>query len=194
MRIAYLEQRINTPVYTTGDLLDRVIVRAREHFQEKPPDLTLEQWLYQIANQVLDIYISKRAATDARRRSLETLEQKERSELEEKITADAEGEAILQEDLDDPSYQSRDFNPPAETDSPEQELERKEQLGQVLQALSRIPEQDRIIFELFAIEGFSKEETAGIAGIDPEQVPPIVQRVRQQVLEQIRGPDRKMAS
>ena len=37
----------------------------------KPPELTLEQWLYQIANDILEKLLRKQSARDKRRRSLE---------------------------------------------------------------------------------------------------------------------------
>jgi hypothetical protein len=55
------------------------------------------------------------------------------------ITADAEGEPWLPQELDDSEYHPRDFKAPADTDNPEQQLEKKEELQQILWALARIP-------------------------------------------------------
>src|SRR5437868_8441371 len=67
LRVAYLTLDIRTPVYTSGDILDRVIFRAYRTFDKKPADLTLEQWLYQLANEILDRYIRHRRSIDKRR-------------------------------------------------------------------------------------------------------------------------------
>jgi RNA polymerase sigma factor (sigma-70 family) len=187
LRIAYLERQIRVPVSTSGDILDEVVLRAYENYDHKPPDLTLEQWLYQIANEKVDRYIQKRRRTEARRRSLETLTQKELRTLEEPVTADAEGEVLLVEDLDDPEYRRNEFVSPAKTDStPEEELERAEEAEQMLQALAHVPEQDRLVFQLSAIEGFPEKAVAAICKISPDQVPRIVERVRTQVLHEIK--------
>jgi hypothetical protein len=63
--------------------LDDVVLEAHREDAEKPPDLTLEQWLYQIANRKLDRYIAKQVKADQRRRSLETLGESELGTLEE---------------------------------------------------------------------------------------------------------------
>jgi RNA polymerase sigma factor (sigma-70 family) len=196
LRIAYLDLQVRTPVYTSDDILDRVVLRAYENYEKKPADLTLEQWLYRIANEILENYLHRRHSTDVRRRSLETLQQKELSTLEEQpITADVEGEPWLPEDLDDSEIPEREFNAPADEDDPEKQLERDEEVSQILRALSHVPERDRIVFELFAVEGFSKEEVAKIYNVPPDEVPRIADRVREQLLREIEGQhDQKRAS
>ena len=188
LRVAYLEQQVSTPVYTTGDILDWVILRAYENFDRRPKDVTLEEWLYRITNEVLDEYLQRRSKIDKRRFSLEDLHKKELRTLEEveKITADVEGEPYLVEDLDDSEYQESMRTPPADEDNPERELEREEEITGILQALRHVPEKDRIVFELFSLEGFSKEAVAKIADVPADEVPRIVERVRSQVLHQLR--------
>src|SRR5437868_5852609 len=159
LRVAYLSLDVRTPVYTSGDILDSVILKAYENYDRKPPDLTFEQWLYQLANEIVDGYVGQRRVTDARRKSLETLEQSERRELEEiPFWADAEGEPYLLEDLDSSEYHLGDFlpvRPPTYfQEDPEHELEKAEDVGRIVEALSGVPEQEEVVFELFCIEGF----------------------------------------
>lgn len=198
LRVAYLEMEVRTPVYTTGDLLDQVTFRAYEDFERKPKDLSLEQWLYRLANQVVDSYIKKRRSTEARRRSLETLEQDERRELEEMpFTADAEGEPYLVEDLDDSEYHLGDFLPVRSTgyfeEDPEKQLEQEEEVQRIVQILCRLPEEEQMVFELSAIEGFSNDQVAKIAGVRPDEVPKIVEKVKAEVRRQLesQGEQRK---
>jgi DNA-directed RNA polymerase specialized sigma24 family protein len=65
-------------------------------------------------------------------------------------------------------------------------LEREEKVNRILQALSRVPEPDRIVFDLFLLEGFSKEVVAQISHVSPDEVPRIAERVRAHVLREIR--------
>jgi RNA polymerase sigma factor (sigma-70 family) len=186
LRIAYLELDILVPLSTTGDILDEVVLTAYEKYKQKPKDLALEQWLYRITNERLDAYIRRKRRQDPRRRSLEALTQAELRTLEEPISADAEGEVMLVEDLDDSEYQQPEFTPPAKSDTtPEEELEREEEVEQILQALARVPEQDRLVFQLFSLEGFPKEVVARISDVKPDDVPRIAERVRLQVLREI---------
>ncbi len=199
LRIAYLTLEIRTPVYTSGDILDDVVLRAYDNFERKPENLSLEEWLYRLANDALEKYLHKRHSIEGRRRSFETLEQEERRTLEEDpITGDADGEIWLPEELDDSEYPAREFTAPADTDDPEKQLERTEQMQLALQALSRVPEQERAVFELMVLQGFSKEEVARIYNIRPDEVQRVVDRVRAQVRSEMKealeggeGTDRK---
>jgi len=125
------------------DILDEVVLTAYENFGQKPKDLSLEQWLYQLANRQLENYLNRASIQDVRRRSLESLAEKEARTLEERMTADAEGEVMLEEDLYDTEYHLQpEFTPPSYRSDPSEVVERKEQLRQVVRALSRIPEKE----------------------------------------------------
>jgi RNA polymerase sigma factor (sigma-70 family) len=198
LRVAHLNLQIQTPVATTGDLVDEVILEAYDNYERKPPDLSLEQWLYQIANKKVDGYIARESSREKRRRSLETLTEAELRTLEETpITADAEGEPWLPEDLDDSEIPPREFNAPSDRETPEEELERKERLQLILRALARVSEQDLVVFDLFAIEGLPKESVAKIVNIPPDEVPRIAHRVKAYVLREVnaeRGSTERKAS
>lgn len=185
LRIADLSEDIRTGVADSGDILDDVVLEAHQDYAKRPPDLTLEQWLYQIANRKLDSYIAK-VKTDQCRTSLETLGQSELGTLEEfPFTADAEGEPWLLEDLDDSEIQPRDLKAPADLDTPEAQLERKEELRQLFDALRQIPERDRTVFDLAVIEGFSCSAVARILLIPENEVREIVERVRRQLRDRL---------
>jgi RNA polymerase sigma factor (sigma-70 family) len=197
LRATYLEREINTPVYAARDIVDQAILKAYDNFERKPVELPLEQWLYQLANETLTNYLKRRKSRDAQGRSLETLDQAERRTLEEveHITADAEGEVLLDEDLDDAELYEKEFATPAVSDDdPEKLLERKDEVQQIIRALARIPEQERIVFELAAIEGFSSEAAGRISSISTSEVERIKNKVRQAVLRQLQSPASKKAS
>jgi RNA polymerase sigma factor (sigma-70 family) len=146
----------------------------------------LEQWLYQIANGQLESYISQERSTQKQRASTERLRSSELRSLEEiPFTADAEGEPWLPEDLDDSEIQPLDFDPPTDRNNPEAELERQEELEQILRALSRIPEPDRLVFDLVVIGGFSNQATASILGLRADEIPDILERAKRRVQEEL---------
>ena len=186
LRIAYLTSQIRTQLYASGDILDEIVLQAYEGYDKKPANLSLEEWLYRLANERLEKYLRERKSTDRRPKSLEGLTQAELRTLEEMpITADADGEVWFPEELDDSEYEKRDFYPPSYQSDPEEQLEREEEVQQIIQALSRVPVQDRIVFELFVVEGFSKEAVARISNVSPEEVPRIAQRVKEQVVQEL---------
>ena len=114
------------------------------------------------------------------------MEQSESGTLEEiPFTADAEGEPWLPEDLDDSEIQPRDLKVPADRDTPEAQLERKEELRQFVNALRRIPERDRTVFDLAVLEGFSCDTVAKMSGIPEKEVREVVERVRRQLRDHL---------
>ena len=182
LRGAGLTQRANIPVLSSVDMLDDVVLEAYEKFNRKPKRLTLEQWLYRLANEELDRYVSKGRPTEKRRKNLETLTQTELRTLEEMpITADADGEVWFPEELDDSEYQALEFLPPAFDDSPEQQLERREQIGEIIRTLAKLSERERTVFELYVVEGFSKGAVARISGVPTDQVPRIAEKVKEHI-------------
>lgn len=165
--------------FTSGGILDEVVLTAYENFDKKAKDISLEQWLYQLANRKLESYLGRASKQDDRRRSLESLAEKEESTLEERMTADAEGEVMLEHDLYDTEYQCS------------RNLLRPQQLRQIVRALSRIPEKERTIFELYAVEG--KDEVTKIADVSPEIVPKIVEPVRAEVKRALQSGSKEAA-
>jgi RNA polymerase sigma factor (sigma-70 family) len=196
LRIAYLNLDLRTEsVYTEDDIVDEAVLTAYQNFDKKPKDLSLEQWLYRLANQKLENYLKRAAPRDAKRRSLESLTEKEERTLEEQMTADAEGEPMLVEDLYDNEYHLQpEFTPPAYQGDPSELVEKNEEVQEILRALSRIPQRDLMLFELSAIEGFSNDEVAKIAGVPADEVEKVVKKVRSQVLQQLSGAARRRAS
>jgi len=178
-RIAYLSQLLAEAAYTSGDLLDEVVLEAYRNFHKKPRDLSLEQWLYRMANEKLERYFKLTFGRDRRRRSLESLAEKETNTLEERLSADAEGEVMLEEDLPDSEYHLQpEFNPPAYQSDPVKTIERREEMQAIMSALSRFSQRERMIFELFAVEGFTPDDIAKIAGATPEEVKKTLEQVR----------------
>ena len=186
-RIAYLSQLLAETAYTSDDLLDEVVLEAYRNFHKKPKGLSLEQWLYRMANEKLDGYFKRMFGRDRRRRSLESLEKKEESTLEERLSTDAEGEVMLEEDLPDSEYQLQpEFSPPAYEDDPLEKIERREEMQTIMSALARFSQRERMIFELFAIEGFTPEDIAKIANASPEEVKKTLEQVRQSLRNAVR--------
>ena len=186
LRIAYPTQQMRTPVIGSGDVLDDVVLKAYEKFNRKPKRLTLQQWLYRLANEELNRYVSKRTSTEKRQKSLESLTKTELRTLEEMpITADADGEVWFPDELDDSEYQALEFLPPAFDDTPEQQLERREQILEIIRILAKLSERERTVFELYVVEGFSKGAVARISGVPTDEVPRIAEKVKEHIRQAI---------
>jgi RNA polymerase sigma factor (sigma-70 family) len=186
-RIAYLSQLLAEAAYTSDDLLDEVVLEAYRNYEKKPQGLSLEQWLYRMANEKLDRYFQRMFRRDRHRRSLESLEKKEESTLEERLSADVEGEVMLEEDLPDTEYHLQpEFTPPAYEADPLERIQRREEMQTIMSALERFSQRERTIFELYAVEGFTPEDIAKIANESPEEVKAIIEQVRQSLRNAVR--------
>ena len=67
-------------------------------------------------------------------------------------------------------------------------------MQRIISALARVPEQERIVFELAAIEGFSSEAAGRMLSISTSEVERIKNKVRQAVLRQLQSAASKKAS
>lgn len=57
----------------------------------------------------------------------------------------------------------------------------------IVRALSRVPLRERIVFELFAMESLPEEAVAAIVDMPSDEVPRVAEKVRRQVLLEIRA-------
>jgi RNA polymerase sigma factor (sigma-70 family) len=196
LRLAYANSEIRSNLYSSDDILDEVILRAYERYGEKPQDLTLQQWLYQLTNRVLEDYLRETKFEERHRVSLEGLRARELRGLEERMTADAEGEPWLVEDLGYPEYEPRDFIPPHYEFDPLERLDKQEQTPRIIRALSSLPIKDRIVFELLVMEGLSPDAVAKILDMPPDEVLRTAERVKKEVFQEINvaEPGHKKAS
>jgi DNA-directed RNA polymerase specialized sigma24 family protein len=46
-------------LYTSDDLLDEVVLEAYQNFDRRPKELSLEEWLYRLANDAVEHYIDE---------------------------------------------------------------------------------------------------------------------------------------
>lgn len=164
-------------VYLT--LYDR-IEQSRRHTSD------LETWVFQIVDEVFNQQLNEKAFENENLVYLQRIEDLELSGLEEKYTADAEGELIMDEELDDVSYQQKlyhpaDFIQDTETlDSIESELSEYDKIkmhDEIQRLLISLPEEDRTIFDLFWIVGLSMKQIARIKNTTVPQVEDTLKRV-----------------
>jgi len=92
--------------FTIDDLVDEIYLALYERFEERPKnDKEFSPWSFQIARKTLESFMEKHYTKNAHI-SLDKLAEEELLSMEEKFTADADGELIMQEDLDDISYEN----------------------------------------------------------------------------------------
>jgi RNA polymerase sigma factor (sigma-70 family) len=190
LRIAYVWGVIRPGLLNSQDLLDEVVVEAYERFAAKPQNLSLEEWLYQIANKVLDKYLKETEFEQKNRVSIERIKEKELSQLDEHMTANAEGKPMLTKDLDPNDYPRSSFTPPGaedprefpEGDEAEFIARHRRDLLTIVRTLATLPVEERVVFELIGVEGLSPKGVSLITGVPERKVKEIAARVRTDIL------------
>jgi RNA polymerase sigma factor (sigma-70 family) len=183
LRFAYLVGALKRGLLSSNDLLGEVVFEAYEEYDKKPKEVPLEIWLYRIANERLREYLRERGMEEEKIESFETMREKELSGFEEKITADVEGEPWLLEELDDSDYHESEFLPPHFDATMPEKTDRKNEVRRIIRALSSVPFKKRLVFELFLMEGFSKEDVGYILDMPADDVPKTAEQVRSRVFQ-----------
>lgn len=196
----YVANRLRTAVrkgwipkgkYDPMDIVDEVYLALFEQFNEADMDSArLRVRLFQLAEQKLAEIIEQEREHRGDL-SIEALAAQELKTLEEHITADADGEVVFVEDLDDISYHLDDDKPKiwlldegfeAELlevlELPQEILADKTKRGLLAQTYQNLPTLSRIVLELRTRGGLSVVEIAEVQGIPEEQVAQLLAAVK----------------
>jgi len=204
----YIARRLNL-AHSTGlidkygivpeDVIDGVYLTLYDRFEQAHKNTSdLETWVFQIVDEVFNKQLNEKAFENENLVYLQRIEDLELSGLEEKYTADAEGELIMDEELDDVSYQQKlyhpgDFIQDTETlDSIESELSEYDKIklhDEIQRLLISLPEEERTIFDLFWIVGLSMKQIARVKSITVPQVEDTLKRVGAHIRKKLsKGP------
>jgi RNA polymerase sigma factor (sigma-70 family) len=154
---------------TWEEVVDEAVARALDDRAEKPDKITLEPWLYRLARQALDDFVSR--SSNGAEVDLQPLRAR-RDEY-------ASDEARFQFYQPDETITAESAISDGRTWTPEQIAYSDEMITLVQFALRSAKRQDREAFILYAVEGFSLKEIATIVDLTPGQVRQSIQRARE---------------
>lgn len=190
-KLRQMETREEIPrnMYFAQDIVDDVYLKVFDEFQEgliDPDKLKIK--MYALAREIL---LNLKEKHTSKRVSVETLLAEETRELEEKYTADAEGEIVLVEDLDDISYHQDEYKENILVLEEQQIDDLVEGFGLtgdkklseaethlVGKAYNDLPELSRSVVEHYAFAKFTTVQIAEIHGIPVEEVEKILEKVK----------------
>ena len=138
----------------TLEVIDETILTLFEQFSDKPMTLTLEQWFYQKALEVLKDRVSQIKADGTGK---VRLDKKLPGEVIRDIPSHL-AEDRLDFDQRDEKLVLRDIIPDTRLTNPEKAAELHEQKEFILKTLGKLSDQKREAFVLSALEGFSEKE------------------------------------
>lgn len=176
IRIAMLEGRTTPGAVTVSDLLDTVLVRAWEHYDERPKDQPLDTWLVRVLHEVADEMLDERP-DPASRLPLDA---------EQAQSAVSDGEGWVQELepdwLDRRGIEVADLLPdPSDVGDPDGFVETEELSRLVQEALRGAPATQRRAFVLAAFDGWTEEEIAMLLRRSPDAVRADIAGARERV-------------
>ena len=183
--------------YQPADVLADVYLNAYKEFEriKNPDDLKIR--LFSWADQIIGDYAAKENKIPKKRKiTVDKLVKEELKYMYEDLTANADGEVILINDLkdEDIAYQQDEFRPKVyvfDFDSQNAFAKslgltaddfRDEKLRSIFGSIySQLPETVRRILDLNALGGLSYGEIAEIVGIKPDEVEKIIVAVQDKV-------------
>ncbi len=195
----YIRHRIKTaeakgllPVnfYAPADVLAEIYLRIYNDFDRINDAQELKIRMFQIADDIIRSYIDKENKI-TRKVPVSQILADELKMLEEKITANADGEPVLVNELDDISYHQDEFKPKvflfdkeaqnafarALGLSPQDFLD-KTYRGIFGSVYGQLPETIRQILDLTAIGGLTPDETAKVIGISAGEVNNVLEGIK----------------
>ena len=195
----YIRHRLKTaeakgllPVnfYAPADVLAEVYLRIYQIFDRINDARTLKIRMFQIADEIIRSYIEKENRIK-QKVPVSSILAEELKLLEEKITANADGEPVLIEELDDMSYHQDEYKPKVFLFDKEAQdayaralgLKPEDFLDKTYRSIfgsvyGQLPETIRQILDLVAIGGLTPEETAGVLGISAGEVNNVLEGIK----------------
>jgi len=166
-----------------GDLIDDVLLRAWERFNDRPAHIELDTWLIQLLEERLNELRAEREVPV--------------SQATEPVVDE---EPIDEDDLDDAQYWAEQLFLPKERFTldelvPDHDvqsewwggLSEEQQRHELEQVLSRLPRKQRMALVLHAIEGYDPEEIALMQGRDVNAVKEDIEKAKQAVVNELKS-------
>jgi len=158
--------------FTPEEIVDEAVARALDEKIEKPDRLGIEPWLYRLAMQAMED-LASRLAGNGSEVNLQALPQR-RNEP-------ASDELRFQFHQPDEAMTAESSVADARIANPEEIAYSDEMITLVQFALRGANAEDREVFILHALEGFSVEEIAAITDRKPDEIHSAIGRVREKL-------------
>ena len=144
---------ISPNLVSVDEVLDETVANALDENAQHPDLMSIEQWLYRLAMQAVDLVAQRNADTG----------DVNIEEARGQQNVSGSDDAYLQYHEDGDELTVQDFIPDQTRSNPEQVIYSRESLDQVGGALACLDKHDRDAFVLYALEGFSVDEISSIA-------------------------------
>ena len=194
---AYLAQRLSNTVrsgllpsgkYKVEDFLDELYLRAYEQIGEVEDEKDLHPWLFKKSDELLQDAIVDEEFNVSFLKDINLYTRAEWDQMQEEFSAEGDGDLVMLEEFDDPSYPRYAYkisdvfvSDPQEGLMKELDAELKatEIHDHINMVLHHLPVPLRSVYDLAVNQGFKPYEIARIKGISVYQVEAYMAKVRE---------------
>ena len=179
MRTAIKKDHFPKNKYAPDDFIDQLFIETYEHIEDFSNEDEFYLWLYKKTNELLDDVITEETFDDLFFTNIDDYSKQEWNQLEEKFTAEGDGDLIMNEDLDDISYYKDAFttkdvfieNTESELIKRLDESLHEEEIDRHIETvLHNLSQPMRTVFQLFTKQHLTLEEISAVQKDSVEKV------------------------
>ncbi|KAA3620284.1 MAG: sigma-70 family RNA polymerase sigma factor [Flavobacterium sp.] len=174
--------------YKAEDFIDQLFIEVYDNIEDVESENDFYLWLFKRTNELLDATIDKEAYEDKIFKNIDKYSEAEWKQMAEKWSAEADGDLIMREDLEDVSYHKSkqslqqlfvEDNEKALIEKLDKELSEEDVNRFTELILNNFPEPMHTVFELFTRQKFTLEEISQIMERNLEEVETLLKEARE---------------
>tara|TARA_R110002012_G_scaffold160895_1_gene322878 strand:- start:31571 stop:32344 length:774 start_codon:yes stop_codon:yes gene_type:complete len=192
----YINQRLQTAIhkghfskgkYKAEDFMDQLFVEVYDSIEDVSNDNEFYVWLFNKTNDLLEATIVEEEFDNLFFKNIDDYTKPEWDDMVEKYSVEADGDLILNEDLDDISYHKTNYllkqvfiedNEKALIEQLDKKLSDDDIDRHVKMLLHNLPASMQTVFDLFTKQSFSLHEIAVIMKRDVKEVEVLLDKAR----------------
>lgn len=200
----YIQKRINQALsknqldkgrYKADDFVDQLFIEVYEHIDEVTDQEDLYPYMFKKADELLEDALVEEEFDTFFFENIDNYSKPEWDKLEEKFSADGDGDLVMMEELEDSSYKKNDFLKQVLIDDENEEfiqrLDAKLDSERIRKhkemVLSNLPSSMRTVFELFTEHQFDVAEIAKIRNRTIKEVEMLLDSARKSLKASLLG-------
>ncbi|MDE1207931.1 sigma-70 family RNA polymerase sigma factor [Tenacibaculum larymnensis] len=173
--------------YNANDFIDQLFVEVYENINEVKKADNFYLWLFKKADQLLENTIEEEEFDELFFKNIDDFSKPEWNEMEEKFSADAEGDLLMMDELDDSSYHKNNYTlnhvfvkdeEQNYIDKLDKELDETTTQRHIQMILHKLPTNMQSVFELSSEYKFNLDEISTIKGITKEKISKLIEDTR----------------
>lgn len=170
-----IKEHIHRGSFSTEDLINETLLRAWKNYHKRPKDISMDQWLVRILFQIIKEAVKKEKSIVA---LSEALEPSQESDYEPDFDSDQWWWSQI-EPKDDILYE--DLLPGEEIPLALKHLTQAEENDKLTQILNRLPQNERQVISLFALDGYNLSEIAKITNLSEKEIKLSIEKAKNNI-------------